>query len=250
MAESLGPLHSLGGKALLGNMERSDEEGAPVARELRPNNLKWKKVTRAIMNEDCTFEDVYQRVHSNNVAGVAFDFDALTTEEKEFLIMRATPLSVATKDFAVQFASSLSGDAEFKLSKPVHACDDFLSHAWATERLSKWCALVYTYNFKAATVAWLFMHIVGVSLCAAIAPADRSTIGFGYRLTCYMVTVLLPVLVQAYILLYGLGPFLRPEPTVFLDKVLALTAQTHYSYTHLERRASALRRLRVARLFS
>jgi hypothetical protein len=83
-----------------------------------------------------TFEELHQRVHRNDVANLdGLDLNALTVEEKEHLIMRATPLAVATANFAQQFGSSVAGDAEFKLSKPVKVCDDFLSHAWQTDRI-------------------------------------------------------------------------------------------------------------------
>ena len=186
-------------------------------RELNTKSVEWEKVTRAVRSSRHTFKDLYSMVHQNDVSSLDFDFDALSAEEKEHLIMRAAPLSVAMKGFAAQFSSSVAGDAEFKLSKPVKACDDFLSHAWATERLEKWCALAYTYNFNASVVAWFVAHMAGLCVCAALAPADRSTIGSEYRLKCFVTAVIMPIVVQGAVLVYGLpGP---TERSVFLDKV-------------------------------
>ena len=222
MTELLGNLHSLAGKALLGNMERSDAEKGGITRVLLPESVKsWKMSTPAAPS--LTFEELHERVHKNDVANLdGLDLSALTVEEKEHLIMRATPLSVATANFAQQFGSSIAGDLEFKLSKPVKVCDDFLSHAWQTDRLSKWCALVYTYNFKASSAAWFFAHIIAVFLCAALAPQDRSTIGLGYQVMCFTATIVVPFCIQLTVLLHGVPSFFgtgNEERTVFLDKV-------------------------------
>ena len=120
-------------ETLLGAVERSDEEaGAPRrASALRRESIQWQATTAAVRN-GLTFKEVFERVHSNDISGIEFDFDSMSAEEKEHLIMRATPLSIATRNFAAQFASSEAGDADFKLSMPVERCDDFLSHAWQT----------------------------------------------------------------------------------------------------------------------
>ena len=180
--------------------------------------MQWKAATRAV-KQGLTFEEVYERVHRNDVSSLDFDFAALSNDEKEHLIMRATPLSTAMKGFAAQFGSSAAGDAEFALSKPVQACDDFLSHAWSTDRLNKWCALAFTYNFTASLVAWFVTHIAGACVCYALAPADRSTIGFEYRLQCFLAAVIVPIAAQAFVLVYGLPALSLGEPSVFLDKV-------------------------------
>ena len=101
----------------------------------------------------------------------------------------------------------------------AEACDDFLSHAWATERLEKWCALVYTYHFKASGVAYLLTHLLGAFYCAAVAPLDRSSIGVHYQLTCVAAVAILPMVVQVAVLIYGVPslPGLGPEPSVFLE---------------------------------
>ena len=136
-------------------------------RKLEKQSVQWKAATRAV-KQGLTFEEVYERVHRNDVSSLDFDFAALSNDEKEHLIMRATPLSTAMKGFAAQFGSSAAGDAEFALSKPVQACDDFLSHAWSTDRLNKWCALAFTYNFTASLVAWFVTHIAGACVCYAL----------------------------------------------------------------------------------
>ena len=188
-------------------------------RKLEKQSVQWKAATRAV-KQGLTFEEVYERVHRNDVSSLDFDFAALSNDEKEHLIMRATPLSTAMKGFAAQFGSSTAGDAEFALSKPVQACDDFLSHAWSTDRLNKWCALAFTYNFTASLVAWFVTHIAGACVCYALAPADRSTIGFEYRLQCFVTAVIVPIAAQAFVLVYGLPALsLGSEPSVFLDKV-------------------------------
>ena len=193
---------------------------APDAeRKLEKQSVQWKAATRAV-KQGLTFEEVYERVHRNDVSSLDFDFAALSNDEKEHLIMRATPLSTAMKGFAAQFGSSTAGDAEFALSKPVQACDDFLSHAWSTDRLNKWCALAFTYNFTASLFAWFVTHIAGACVCYALAPADRSTIGFEYRLQCFVTAVIVPIAAQAFVLVYGLPALsLGSEPSVFLDKV-------------------------------
>ena len=210
-------------ETLLGAVERSDEEaGAPRrASALRRESIQWQATTAAVRN-GLTFKEVFERVHSNDISGIEFDFDSMTVEEKEHLIMRAVPLSHTLKGFAAQFSSSISGDAEFKLSRPVDTCDDFLSHAWSTGRWQKWCALVYTYNLKASAVAWTIAHLLGVFFCAAVAPTDRSTIGAEYQALVIAVTVVLPILLQGAVLVYGapsLASCVVPEPDVFLDKL-------------------------------
>ena len=194
-------------------------------RKLQRASVNWRSATRAATAKDkrsaLPFSEVFRLVHENNVAEVDFNFGEFTPEEKEHLIMRAAPLSTVTRGFSAQFASSLSGDADFQLSHPAEACDDFLSHAWATERLDKWCALVYTYHFKASGVAYLLTHILGAFYCAAVAPLDRSTIGLHYQLTCVAAVTILPMVVQIAVLIYGVPslPGLNPEPSVFLDKM-------------------------------
>ena len=87
-------------------------------------------------------------------------------------------------------------------------------------RLNKWCALAFTYNFTASLFAWFVTHIAGACVCYALAPADRSTIGFEYRLQCFVTAVIVPIAAQAFVLVYGLPALsLGSEPSVFLDKV-------------------------------
>ena len=187
-------------------------------RELASTGVRWDEPSRAVRgSRQTSFKDLYSVVHHGDTHELEFDFDALSDQEKEHLIMRAAPLSVAMKDFSAQLGSSAAGAAEFRLSKPARACDDFLSHAWSTRRLEKWYALAYTYNFNASVVAWLVAHLVGVVVCAALAPADRATIGRDYRLQCFVGAVLCPIVAQGAVLVYGL-PGLT-EPSVFLDKV-------------------------------
>ena len=82
-------------------------------RKLEKQSVRWKAATRAV-KQGLTFEEVYERVHRNDVSSLDFDFAALSNDEKEHLIMRATPLSTAMKGFfAAQFGSSTAGDAEF-----------------------------------------------------------------------------------------------------------------------------------------
>ena len=112
-------------------------------RELESTGVRWNEPSRAVRGSQ-TFKHIYSVVHHGDTHELEFDFDALTAAEKEHLIMRAAPLSVAMKDFSAQLGSSAAGAAEFRLSKPARACDDFLSHAWSTRRLEKWYALAYT----------------------------------------------------------------------------------------------------------
>ena len=60
-------------------------------------------------------------------------------------------------------------------------------------------------------------HVISLFVCAALAPTDRSTIGFHYQATCFIVAIALPALVQWSVLIYGVPGL--PERTVFLDKV-------------------------------
>ena len=191
------------------------------SRKLQRSAVNWEKASKAavkvegkLKGSSLTFSEVYEAVHDNNVGGVEFSFDQFTPEEKEHLIMRATPLSTATDGFAKQFSSSQSGDAEFKLSRPVEACDAFLSHAWSTDRMKKWCALVYTYNFKASGVAWMLAHVLATLYCLSVKPSE---IDLNFKLLCFALVILAPMAVQALILVHGLP--IMPSPSIFLDKV-------------------------------
>ena len=105
-------------------------------RELESTGVRWNEPSRAVRGSQ-TFKHIYSVVHHGDTHELEFDFDALSAAEKEHLIMRAAPLSVAMKDFSAQLGSSAAGAAEFRLSKPARACDDFLSHAWSTRRLGR-----------------------------------------------------------------------------------------------------------------
>ena len=55
-------------------------------RKLEKQSVQWKAATRAV-KQGLTFEEVYERVHRNDVSSLDFDFAALSNDEKEHLIM-------------------------------------------------------------------------------------------------------------------------------------------------------------------
>ena len=86
------------------------------------------------------------------------------------------------------------------------------------DRLNKWCALAFTYNFTASLFAWFVTHIAGACVCYALAPADRSIGTMPAR--CFVRAVIMPIAARAFVLVYGLPALsLGSEPSVFLDKV-------------------------------
>ena len=189
-------------------------------RELSSAAIEWDGAAAVKAKSGrLTFAEIYRRVHKNEVDGMDFQFGEFTQAEKEHLIMRGAPLSAVMRDRAAQFASSTSGDSEFKLSGPVAACDDFLSHAWQTDRLQKWMALMYTYNLKASAGAWLIAHVLGMLYCHATAPANPRELS--YLAMVFVAVVVVPLIVQLVVLVYGLPRVrsINSEPVVFLDKV-------------------------------
>ena len=57
-------------------VERSDEEAAAAPRRasLRRESIQWQATTTAVRN-GLTFKEVFEKVHSNDVSGIEFDFD-------------------------------------------------------------------------------------------------------------------------------------------------------------------------------
>ena len=217
----------------------------PVAPQYRRQSLVLNALTIQWENEGAarrinsdgssvplSFEEVCSKVHANDLADVKFDFSLMNAREKERLLMRACPLSAVTSNFGQQFASASSGDDEFKLSRPVAVCDDFLSHAWKTDRMLKWQALAYNYNLRTSSIVWVVLHVLGMICCQAIRPDNPRTLS--YEITVVVMVVYIPMIAQLYTLAYGmqlrslLGVTL---PDVFLDKLCI--NQTHVGLKQL-----------------
>ena len=67
-------------------------------RELESTGVRWDEPSRAVRgSRQTSFKDLYSVVHHGDTHELEFDFDALSAAEKEHLIMRAAPLSVAMK---------------------------------------------------------------------------------------------------------------------------------------------------------
>ena len=60
-------------------------------RELESTGVRWNEPSRAVRGSQ-TFKHIYSVVHHGDTHELEFDFDALSDQEKEHLIMRAAPL--------------------------------------------------------------------------------------------------------------------------------------------------------------
>ena len=90
-------------------------------RKLSSAAIEWDGTAAAKAESGrLTFAEIYRQVHRNEVDGIDFQFDQFTQAEKEHLIMRGAPLSAVTRDRAAQFASSTSGDRDFKPVSYTH----------------------------------------------------------------------------------------------------------------------------------
>jgi len=67
-------------------------------------------------------------------------------------LLRAAPFAAVLRCFGGIWASSEGTEEDYELSMPVSQIDHFLSHAWATPRISKVTALMIYYNFLPALV--------------------------------------------------------------------------------------------------
>jgi len=67
-------------------------------------------------------------------------------------LLRAVPFAQVLRCFGRIWANSAGTEEDYELSMPVSQIDHFLSHAWATPRISKVIALMIFYNFLPALV--------------------------------------------------------------------------------------------------
>lgn len=153
--------------------------------------------------------------------GTRVERDKLTASVLSFEgcehLLRACPLPQIMQNFGSIFANSAGSAATHALSHEVKLINDFISHNWVVDRLSKFVALIFEYNFDKA------FGITCITSCALALAAGYQVIPMDPHKfespepSCFVGTV-------------GVGPIFLASltfahrcrcrsPVVFLDKV-------------------------------
>jgi hypothetical protein len=166
---------------------------------------------------DLTYDELYDRAHSNDMDFVRFDSEKLTEKEQERLIVRATSALEVLRRFGAQLRSNAASKQEYDKSWPVERLDEFLSHSWQTNRWSKTLTLSYHYNFSFANAVYMLLSFVGFAICFLTDSTHRETVEC--QIISIVVMLLVPLIGFITVLCFGMRIRCSRGPSVFLDKL-------------------------------
>jgi hypothetical protein len=173
-------------------------------------------------NQELSFEELFQRVQTGNkLDNISIQASELTESQRTSLILRGTRLRTVLTGFGKYLKNNRASESTFECcSQPIQFIDEFLSHAWATNRWLKTLALLYNYNFVAAVIAYSVTAAIVFAACFYIRCSQQDISEGDFKVASAFAMMLTPTLVFLIVFIFGINRYGHGGgPVVFFDKL-------------------------------